>query len=297
MGSITRNIFVSSLYLNMKMFMPLMVPNIRNVRDKCHFRCPHVIHINTFTTTVKINFKFQYPPSTHRDIKRNIPKVQDGNMANHLKSEHLPTSRAIKRNTPSIPLHDDTKSLKSQVSNIKSTYPRKNFSPVEDSLIIAYVKKFGDTNTTFKALCEHLDRKHYRIIKLRHKRLIEDANSLLLSQFPRQSSAKYTFFTKEEDEIILKYISDNGDHIEAYKVLSKQLNRKYWSVIRDRHRRLTIPYNSLEKPIRQNPPNRKMFSLEEDRQLMKCVFKVMNYQLGTFSFLKYWFKYILLLDG
>ena len=257
------------------MFMPPMVLNIRNVPDIYHFRGPHLIHLNTFTTTVKYNFKFEYPSTTHRDIKRNKPKIQDAKIADHLKSEQLPASPAIKRNNPSILLHD-AKVSKIQDSKIKSTYPRKNFSPVEDSLIIAYVKKFGDTNTTFKALCEHLDRKHYRIIKLRHKRLIENANSLLLSQFPGQSSAKYTFFTKEEDEIILKYISDNGDHIEAYKVLSKQLNRKYWSVIRDRHRRLTIPYNSLEKPIRQNPPNRKIFSLEEDRQLMKCVFKVMN---------------------
>ena len=271
--------------------MPPMVLNIRNVPDIYHFRGPHVTNLNTFTTTVKYNFKFEYPPTTHRDIKRNQPKIQDANIADHLQSEQLPASPAIKRNKPSIPLHD-AKASKSQDSKIKSTYPRKNFSPVEDSLIIAYVKKFGDTNTTFKALCEHLDRKHYRIIKLRHKRLIEDANSLLLRQFPRQSSAKYTFFTKEEDEIILKYISDNGDRIEAYKVLSKQLNRKYWSVIRDRHRRLTIPYNSLEKPIRQNPPNRKMFSLEEDRQLMKCVFKVMNYQLGTFPFSKFWFNYV-----
>ena len=274
------------------MFIPPMVLNIRNVPDIYHFRGPHLIHLNTFTTTVKYNFKFEYPSTTHRDIKRNKPKIQDAKIADHLKSEQLPASPAIKRNNPSILLHD-AKVSKIQDSKIKSTYSRKNFSPVEDSLIIAYVKKFGDTNTTFKALCEHLDRKHYRIIKLRHKRLIENANSLLLSQFPRQSSAKYTFFTKEEDEIILKYISDNGDHIEAYKVLSKQLNRKYWSVIRDRHRRLTTPYNSLEKPIRQNPPNRKMFSLEEDRQLMKCVVKVMNYQLGTFSFFKYWFKYII----
>ena len=261
------------------MFMPPMVSNIRKVPDICHFRGPHVTHLNTFITTVKINFKFEYPPTSHRDIyivDRNKPKIQDANIANHLKSEQLPASPAIQTNKPSIPSHD-AKPSKSQDSKIKSTYPRKNFSPVEDSLIIAYVKKFGDTNTTFKALCEHLDRKHYRIIKLRHKRLIEDANSFLLRQFPRQSSAKYTFFTKEEDEIILKYISDNGDHIEAYKVLSKQLNRKYWSVIRDRHRRLTVPYNSLEKPIRQNPPNRKIFSLEEDRQLMKSVFKVMNY--------------------
>ena len=278
------------------MFIPPMVLNIRNVPDIYHFRGPHLIHLNTFTTTVKYNFKFEYPPTTHRDIKTKQPKIQDANIADHLKSEQLPASPAIKRNNPSILLHD-AKVSKIQDSKIKSTYPRKNFSPVEDSLIIAYVKKFGDTNTTFKALCEHLDRKHYRIIKLRHKRLIEDANSLLLSQFPRQSSAKYTFFTKEEDEIILKYISDNGDHIEAYKLLSKQLNRKYWSVIRDRHRRLTIPYNSLEKPIRQNPPNRKMFSLEEDRQLMKCVFKVMNYQLGTFSFSKYWVKYILFIQN
>ena len=273
------------------MFMPPMVLNIRNVPDIYHFRGHHVTNLNTFTTTVKYNFKFEYPPTTHRDIKRNQPKIQDANIADHLQSEQLPASPAIKRNKPSIPLHD-AKASKSQDSKIKSSYPRKNFSPVEDSLIIDYVKKFGDTKTTFKALCELLDRKHYRIIKLRHQRLIEDANSLLLGRFANQSSAKYTFFTKEEDEIILKYISDNGDHIEAYKVLSKQLNRKYWSVIRDRHRRLTIPYNSLEKPIRQNPPNRKMFSLEEDRQLMKCVFKVMNYQLGTFSFSKYWFNYI-----
>ena len=135
MGSIKKNICI-----RLKMFMPPTVLNIRNVPGIYHFRGPHVTNLNTFTTTVRYNFKFEYPPTTHRDIKSNIPKIQDAKIADHSKSDHLPSSRAIERNKPSIPLYD-AKASKSQDSKIKSTYTRKNFSPVEDSLIIAYVKK------------------------------------------------------------------------------------------------------------------------------------------------------------
>ena len=89
---------------------------------------------------------------------------------------------------------------------------------------------------------------------------------------------KHARFTKAEDEMILKYVSEYGYHTQVFKILSTKLKSRIWQVVQKRYDRIIS--DSPEKPnrkFRQVARTCKPWTLEEDEQLIKFLLKVMSY--------------------
>ena len=71
-------------------------------------------------------------------------------------------------------------------------------------------------------------------------------------------------YTKEEDEVILKMVEQNGNNNETFKDLATKLNRQRFSDIKKRHEFLMMPPS---KP-------KSNWTVDEDKILLEILFKV-----------------------
>ena len=250
MGCVSRNIVAS-----VKRFMPTIASKVRPGSELGKVIVSQLMLTNAFSSTTVNQFQFEYPKTT-----RAVSKTQAATSTDHGKNDI--------ENEP-----EDVRS-KDKARKIRSRNSRKNFTPKEDKFILDYVEKFGDKQSTFQALCEQLDRKHYYNIKRRYMRLTQETDLSVIDL----DITKYARFTKAEDEIILEYVREYGYHTQVFKILSPKLKSRYWQVIQRRYSRIIS--DSIEKPkrkFRQEPRTCKPWTLEEDEQLIKFLLKVMNY--------------------
>ena len=235
--------------------MPTVASKIRPVSELGNVGVSQLMLSNEFSSTTVIQFQFEYPKTT----------------------------RVVSKTKTATPTDDDKKDIENEPNDVRSNNKsrkirsrssRKNFTPKEDKLILDYVEKFGNTQSTFQALCERLDRKHYYNIKTRYMRLTQETDLSVIDL----NITKHARFTKAEDEMILKYVNEYGYHTQVFKILSTKLKSRIWQVIQKRYNRIIS--DSPEKPkreFRQEPRTSKPWTLEEDEQLIKFRLKVMSY--------------------
>ena len=236
--------------------MPTIASKVRPVSELGNVGVSQVMLSHEFSSTTVNQFQFEYPKTTHAVSKT--------------KAATTPTGDGKKD------IENEPKDVRSEdkARKIRSRSSRKNFTPKEDKFILDYVEKFGDKQSTFQALCEQLNRKHYHNIKTRYMRLTQETDLSVIDLV----ITKHARFTKAEDEIILEYVREYGDHPQVFKMLSTKLKCRLWQVIQKRYSRIIS--DSLEKPKRkfkQEPRTCKPWTLEEDEQLIKFLLKVMKY--------------------
>ena len=249
MGCVSRNIVAS-----IKRFMPTIPSKARPASELGNVGVSQLMLSNEFSSTTVNHFQFEYPKAT-RSVSKTKAATPTGDSKKDIENES-----------------EDVLS-KDKARKIRSRSSRKNFTPEEDSLILDYVEKFGNQQSTFQALCEQLDRKHYYNIKTRYMRLTQETDLSVIDL----AISKHARFTKAEDELILEYVRKYGYHIQVFKILSTKLKSRYWQVIQKRYSRIIS--DSPEKPkrkFRQEARTCKPWTLEEDEQLIKFLLKVMN---------------------
>ena len=249
MGCVSRNIVAS-----IKRFMPTIASKVRPVSELGNVGVSQLMLSNEFSSTTVKQFQFEYPKTI-----RGVSKTKAGSPTGDGKKD-------IENKSEDVRSEDKARKIRSRSS-------RKNFTPKEDRFILDYVEKFGNKQSTFQALCEQLDRKHYYNIKMRYMRLTQKTDLSVIDL----DITKHARFTKAEDEMILQYVREYGYHIQVFKILSTKLKSRYWQVIQKRYSRIIS--DSLEKPkrkFRQEPRTCKPWTLEEDEQLIKFLFKVMS---------------------
>ena len=235
--------------------MPTITSKARPLSELGNVGVSQLMLSNEFSSTTIKQFQFEYPKAT-----RGVPKTKAATPTGDGKKDIENESKDVRS--------------KDKARKIRSRSSRKNFTPKEDSLILDYVKKFGNEQSTFQALCEQLDRKHYYNIKTRYMKLTQDTDLSVIDLV----ISKHARFTKAEDEIILKYVREYGNHPQVFKILSSKLKSRLWQVIQKRYSRIIS--DSPEQPkrkFRQEPRTCKPWTLEDDEQLMKFLLKVMNY--------------------
>ena len=128
----------------------------------------------------------------------------------------------------------------------------KRFTEEDDSFILNYVEKNGESKTTWQELATKLGSDHPQTVENHYHNL--------------QKTYVKGKFTKAEDKIILNYVKIHGDSVQTYKKLSVKLNRPANGNIRRRFEYL------------QNKPSKKpgSWEIDEDQMLMEHIFQVHN---------------------
>ena len=161
--------------------------------------------------------------------------------------------------------------------------PKDKYSPEEVELILNYVDLYGCNSSTFKILEEELGR-YYKNIQVKYYNLKK------LSTIEQSDTRRlYRRFSKADDEIIMKYIEKHGEHDYVFLELASELNLRYVQQVKTRFSKL-ISGTSLPRekarikkksdmtsgtPKNQSEP-RKIWTIEEDKQLLDIVFQVGN---------------------
>ena len=137
----------------------------------------------------------------------------------------------------------------------RETKETKRFTEDEDKLIMKFVKRHGEKQSTWEKLAIKLgmnDRPSTRIIQARHDLLLVKDNIVTGP------------FTEEEDRIILNDVEMYGDNLQTFKELCIKLNRHRYLTIR---RRFELLQNMPSEPSGA-------WNVSQDQMLIEHIFQV-----------------------
>ena len=127
----------------------------------------------------------------------------------------------------------------------------KRYTKEDDEFLLNYVQQKGDNPSTWRELCKVLGV---------DKRYLKKKHALLtINKIWKRGP-----YTKEEDEIILKYVTLHGNKIETFKNLAIKLNRPYQQSI-------AVRYDYLLRP---SPKPKSSWTVDEDKHLLEVLFRV-----------------------
>ena len=167
------------------------------------------------------------------------------------------------------------------------------YTPEEVELILNYVDLYGCNSSTFKVLEEGLGR-YYKNVQVKYYNLKK-----LDTIEPSETRRLYRRFSKADDEMIMKYTEKYGEHDYVFLQLASELNLRYVRQVKTRFTKLTsgmsLPREkgrtkkkndvTTDTPKSQSEP-RKIWTIEEDKQLLDIVFQVRNrnqFQIQCFN--------------
>ena len=161
--------------------------------------------------------------------------------------------------------------------------PKDKYTPEEVELILNYVDLYGCNSSTFKILEEELGR-YYKNIQVKYYNL-----KRLTTIEQSETRRLYRRFSKADDEMILKYIEKHGGHDYVFLELASELNLRYVQQVKTRFSKLTSGNSLPREKARTKRKNgvttdtskhesepRKVWTIEEDKQLLDIVFQVRN---------------------
>ena len=146
---------------------------------------------------------------------------------------------------------EDTQKLK---ADKKPTRRRKRYSVLDDKAIVEAVKLYGDKPETFRNVTSLLGMLDPRDVEIRYR-----------SHLASETVVKGRF-SKQEDEYILDYIAENGEHEITLKKLASDLNRGSWKSIRSR-----LILLRTDNEYDRQADFYKSWTAEDDRKLIQCV--------------------------
>ena len=154
---------------------------------------------------------------------------------------------------------------------------RTRYSKEEDLIISNHVEKFGYFPETFKALCRVLNRPRWDGIQQRYDTFTSNVtmHEEKNKELEKLKVIRRKRFSINEDNLINEYLNNYGYNTETLKKISEMLSRSVNVV----HNRI----HSLKSNVDKIPDQRKEWSLQEDKALMKYMIKVrpIIYQIFT----------------
>ena len=230
---------------------------------------PSLVLIEKICTTGKCSFKMEYP-SKNVALDINDSKLSEEKENNSQKSRH-----------------------------------RMPYSQEEIKVILDYVDRFGSNSSTFILLEEELDR-DWRNIQNKYNVVM---NPDLRYIVPPDARRRYRRFSKADDEKIINYIKEHGQHSSVFHELSAELNCRYVHEVKKRFLKLTAKSegpkiemarnidpghhtinttftNIIKSPSLEKPQNSKKtyWNVEEDKELLDMVFNVSSRSHFQISF-------------
>ena len=220
---------------------------------------PGLVLIEKLCTTGKCSFKMEYP-SKNVALDINDSKLSEEKENNSQKSRH-----------------------------------RMPYSQEEIKVILDYVEKFGSNASTFILLEEELER-DWRNIQNKYNVVMNPESRYTV---PPDARRRYRRFSKADDERIISYIKEHGQHSSVFHELNAELNCRYVHEIKKRFIKLTkesegpkiemarnlhpghntlntTSPNIIKDPLLEKPKNSKKpyWDVEEDKELLDIVFNV-----------------------
>merc|ERR1711962_230620 len=160
---------------------------------------PSLVLIEKLSTTGKCSFKMEYP-SKNIALDINDSKLSEEKENNSQKSRH-----------------------------------RMPYSQEEIKVILDFVDRFGSNSSTFILLEEELDR-DWRNIQNKYNVFMNPPSRNIV---PPDARRRYRRFSKADDERIMNYIKEHGQHSSVFHALTAELNCRYVHEVKKRFIKLT----------------------------------------------------------
>ena len=220
---------------------------------------PSLVLIEKLSTTEKWSFKMEYPPKN------------------------------IALNTDDLILTDEKEDISQNTRERVVPYSKE-----EIQVILDYVDRFGSNSSTFRLLEDELDR-NWKSIQWKYYAFKSDPRNII----PQDARRRFRRFSKADDERIMNYIKEHGQHASVFHALTAELNCRCVQEVKKRFIKLTteskgpkiemarnlhpghntlnttLP-NIIKDPLLEKPKNSKKpyWDVEEDKELLDVVFNV-----------------------
>ena len=189
----------------------------------------------------------------------------------------------------------DSKLSEEKENNSQKSRHRMPYSQEEIKVILDYVDRFGSNSSTFILLEEELER-DWRNIQNKYNVVMNPPSRNIV---PPDARRRYRRFSKADDERIINYIKEHGQHSSVFHALTAELNCRYVHEVKKRFIKLTtesegpkiemasnidpghhtlsstLP-NVIKSPFLEKPKNSKKpyWNVEEDKELLDVIFNV-----------------------
>merc|ERR1711997_165159 len=203
-------------------------------------------------------------------------------------------SKNIALNTDDLILPDEKENISQNTRERAVPYSKE-----EIQVILDYVGRFGSNSSTFRLLEEELDR-NWKSIQWKYYAFKNGP------RIPPDARRRFRRFSKADDERIMNYIKEHGEHDSVFHALTAELNCRDVQVVKKRFIKLTteskgpkiemarnlspghntlnttLP-NIIDSPLLKKPKNSKKpyWDVEEDKELLDIVFN--NWKEGGFE--------------